>query len=131
MNIAAAYLDDETDAWIQGWSRSRTIWSWPECVTELCSWFEEKSKADVIEEFNKLRQKGTVEEYLIRFEELRALLTISQPMLDEAYFVSSFVSGLDDQLRLMVKMLQPTTVKQAAENAQLQEMALEAFARKQ
>lgn len=51
-------------------------------------------------------------------------------MLDEQYFLSSFLSGLNDELRPMVKMLQPTTIRQAAEKARLHELSLEAFTRK-
>lgn len=42
------------------------------------------------------------------------------------HFVSSFFSGLKDELRSMVKMMMPTTVRQAAEKARLQELTLEA-----
>lgn len=48
----------------------------------------------------------------------------NDPHLSEAYFVSSFLSGLGDDLR-------PRTVEQAAKNARLQEMVVEALMRKQ
>jgi len=50
--------------------------------------------------------------------------------LDELYFVSSFISGLNDELRPTVKMLQPNIIKQAAEKARLQELTLKAIAKK-
>jgi len=50
--------------------------------------------------------------------------------LTEQYFVSSFISGLKDELRSMVKMMMPATVRQAAEKARLQELTLEAISRK-
>lgn len=34
----------------------------------------------------------------MKFEELRSLLSIAHPTLDEAYFVASFISGLDEQV---------------------------------
>ena len=52
-------------------------------------------------------------------------------MLDEQYFVSSFLSGLNDELRPMVKMLQPAIVRQATEKARLHELSLDAFTQKQ
>lgn len=73
----------------------------------MCRRFGEKTRSDVIEEFNKLKQNGTVEEYQTRFEELRSLLSLSHPYLDEEYFVSSFISGLEELIRLAVKMLYP------------------------
>ena len=46
---------------------------------------------DVVEEFNKLKQDGSVMEHQIQFEELRSLMLNSQPALTEQYFVSSFL----------------------------------------
>ena len=85
---------------------------------------------DTVEEFNKMRQQGLVEEYLRRFEELRAVIGIAHPGLSEAYFVSSFISGLKDDLRSVVKMLAPTIVKQAAEKARLQKQTWEVVFKK-
>ena len=71
----------------------------------------ERTRMDVIEEFNKLRQEGLINEYQTRFEELKSLLIISYLTLNEAYFVCSFISGLNDELRLIVKMIQPVIVQ--------------------
>ena len=98
--------------------------SWAEFAEDLCERFGENSMMDVIEEFNKLRQEGSVADYQIRFEELRSLMWSSQLALAEHYFVSNFISGLKEELRLMVKMMQLVTVKRAAET-KLQELALE------
>ena len=53
-----------------------------------------------------------------------------QPSLIEQYFVSSFINGLTDEVRPLVKVMQSATVKQAAKKAQLQELALEAIFKK-
>ena len=44
--------------------------------------------------------------------------------------MSSFLSGLNDELRSMVKMLQLVTVRQTVEKARLHELSLDAFAKK-
>ena len=51
--------------------------------------------------------------------------------LSETYFVSSFLSGLSDDLRPMVKMISPRTVEQAAKCVKLQEIMVEALMKKQ
>lgn len=117
--MVAAYLDDAVGAWFQNWRKEMVEWSWPEFVSNLCTQFGERTKIDVIEKFNKLKQKGTVEEYQVRFEELRSLLSLSHPSMDKAYFVSNFMSGVDDQICPMVKMLYPTSVGQVVERAHL------------
>lgn len=85
---------------------------------------------DIIEEFNKLRQVGEVRAYLRRFKELRSLMVNHNPHFSEAYFISSFLSGLSDNLRPMVKMIRPRTVEHVVESAWLQEMVMEALMRK-
>ena len=45
--------------------------SWNEFVTDLCQWFSDRNYAYIIEKFNKLFQKGTLDEYQEKFEELK------------------------------------------------------------
>lgn len=85
---------------------------------------------DVVEEFSKLKREGIVMEYQVRFEELRSMLCTVQPGLIEQYLESSFISGLKEELRPMVKMMTPSLVRQATEKARLQEMTLEAIFKK-
>ena len=64
--------------------------------------------------------------YQLKFEELKSLMLILNPHLTKAFFVSSFISGLSEELRPMVKMLKPRTIKEAAESNRLQDMTVEA-----
>jgi len=85
------------DSWFQGWFRFRGLGvRWIDFGEELCRRFGEKNMADVIQEFNKLKQEGAVIEYLEKFEELGVSMWNAQPTLTEQYFVSSFISGLKD-----------------------------------
>ncbi|XP_027172283.1 uncharacterized protein LOC113771935 [Coffea eugenioides] len=79
---------------------------------------------DIVEEFNKLQQVGTVEVYQEKFEELKTLMLIQNPSFSEEYFISSFTSGLKEELKPMVKMLKPNTLSGVMEVAYLQEQAL-------
>ena len=74
---------------------------------------------DVVEEFNKLRQEGLVQTYQLKFEELKSLVLNLNLHLTKVYFVSSFTSGLRNELRPTVNMLQPRFVKHVAESARL------------
>ena len=87
----------------------------------LCERFSGKGSLDIVEEFNKLQQKGTVEEYEEKFEELKTLMLTRNPKLDKSYFVSSFVSGLKNEIKPMVKMFKLYTLTKAFEVAKLQE----------
>jgi len=70
-------------------------------------------------------------EFQAKFEELKFRMLNKNPYLNEEYFVSSFIGGLKDELRLAVQVLQPKTVQEAAEGAVLQEMMFEALLKKQ
>jgi len=89
-------LNDAVDAWYQGWARLRG-----ECVGKNL-WM---NMTNIIEEFNKFKQVGMVSEYQSNFEELKALMIITNPSLFEAYFVSSLRNGLSEELRPTVKIL--------------------------
>lgn len=52
---------------------------WIDFAEELCICFGEKNITDVIEEFNKLRQEGTVTEYQEKFEELGCWYGVLNP----------------------------------------------------
>ena len=104
---------------------------WREFAEALCGRFGERSMANIVEEFNKLKQSRSVEMYQKCFEELRSYMIQHNTYLTEAFFVSSYLSGLNDELRPMVKVLRPQTVAQASEDARLQELVVEALLKKQ
>lgn len=105
ITLASAYLNDMGDAWLQGWIRVKEGSPWSVFADDLCERFGDGSMMDVIEEFNKRKQEGTVQTYQLKFEELRSLMMVHNPHLTEGYFVSSFISGLGDEVRSMVKMM--------------------------
>ncbi|XP_052203128.1 uncharacterized protein LOC127808594 [Diospyros lotus] len=131
VGLAVAYFNEVVDAWFQGCLSLRREYTWEEFSERLCERFGERSVVDTIEEFNKLRQTGSVGSYLKKFEELRSYMVSHNHHLSEAYFVSSFMSGLSEELRPMVKMMKPRTVEQASKSARLQEMMVEALIKKQ
>jgi hypothetical protein len=71
----------------------------------------------VVEEFNKLTQEKSMEEYVERFEELKYLMSILNPSLPKSYYVSSFISGLKNDNRPTLKILRLTTIIYAFDQA--------------
>ena len=65
VNLAVAYLNDIADAWFQAWSQMRNVCRWQEFEKNLCEQFGEQSMVDVVEEFNKLKQEGSIIEYQV------------------------------------------------------------------
>ena len=63
-------------------------------------------------------------EYQEQFEELKPLMLIKNRNLDEHYFISSFISGLKEEIKPMLRMLKPATLTEAFELSQWQEYSL-------
>ncbi|KAL4271454.1 hypothetical protein GQ457_13G018830 [Hibiscus cannabinus] len=80
---------------------------------------------NVVRWFNKLVQKSSVEDYQEKFEELQPLMLQQNTQLSEGYFVSNFISGLKEELKHNVKVLEPRSVFDAAREAKLYELAME------
>ncbi|XP_071913949.1 uncharacterized protein [Coffea arabica] len=125
VDLVEMFLEGKVDNWFQGVKLAKFGLNWEEFSKMLCERFSGKGSLDIIEEFNKLQQVGTVEENEEKFEELKTLMLTKNPKLDESYFISSFTSGLKEEIKPMVKMFKPQTLSKAFEVADLQEYALE------
>jgi hypothetical protein len=83
-----------------------------------------------VEEFNKLTQKGGIEEYVERFEELKSLMHSLNSLLPESYYISSFISGLKEDIKPMLKILKPGTLMTTFDQAKWREESNNVLARK-
>lgn len=52
-------------------------------MEEFCAHFGERRLTDMVEQFNKLKQEGTMEEYHTQFEELKSILSRACPTLND------------------------------------------------
>ena len=69
----------------------------------------------MVEEFNKLTQTGSIDDYLEKFEELKSLMLLKNPVLPVDYFVNSFVGGLSPQLKSFTKAFKSQTLPVAVD----------------
>lgn len=129
-DLAEMYWEGKVDTWYQSLKLTRGRISWKELSTLLIKRFEDKGVMDEIEVGVCFQQHGSVREYQEHFENLRTLMLIKNPRLPEDYFVSSFVSGLREDLKPTVRMMKPPSLLEAFEVAILQEQAVELSARK-
>ncbi|XP_071920623.1 uncharacterized protein [Coffea arabica] len=113
------YLEGRADKWFQGVKLEKPGITWRMFEELLYKIFDNRNDKDVVEEFNNLQEAGNVEEYQERFEELKTLMMIKNPHLDEEYFISSFISGFKDEIKTMIRILRPTTLSQIFEMATL------------
>nr|XP_027123207.1 uncharacterized protein LOC113739959 [Coffea arabica] len=124
IEIIEMYLDGKADKWFQGVKIEKPRLGWEEFEDMLCRRFNDRSCKDIVEEFNKLQQVGSIEDYQERFEELKPLMMIKNRNLDENYFISSFISGLKEEIKPVVRMLKPATLSEAFELSQWQEQVI-------
>nr|CAD1831413.1 unnamed protein product [Ananas comosus var. bracteatus] len=130
LELVTMHLEGRADTWFQGYMAEKGVINWALFSEEVCQRFDGMGMSDVVEEFNKLAQQGTVEEYEEQFEELRARLLTTKSHFTPEFFLSSFLSGLKDEIKSAVKMLQTKTLAQAFELAKLQEQTMSAMMRK-
>ncbi len=94
LEIIALHLEAKADTWFQGYIAERESVNWRDFTEEACKRFDNKDLNDVVEEFNKLTQHGSAEEYQEQFEDLRARLLTTKSHFTQEYFLSSFLSGI-------------------------------------
>ncbi|KAL8089957.1 hypothetical protein AgCh_039426 [Apium graveolens] len=80
--------------------------------------------------FNKLTQKGRVEEYINQFEELRKYAVSVDGTHHESYYVDSFLSGLKEEISSALYLNKPLNLKEARDKARGQETLIEVMDRR-
>jgi len=107
--------------WYNWLIESAPVTNWDEFVVALKTRFAPSAYDDPVGAFTKLLQTSTVEEYQYQFE----VLSNKIPGLTEEFKVSSFISGLKEEVRIMVTMLKPPNLPAAFGLARLQEEEVE------
>ncbi|KAK4721969.1 hypothetical protein R3W88_012202 [Solanum pinnatisectum] len=92
---------------------------------ELIRRFEDEFLDDIVEQFNRLVQIGSVDEFFKKFEDLKTHIPVKNPHLNDAHFLSSLVGSLKEKIRFVVKMFKQTTLKLAIEKGRMQAKAIE------
>ena len=129
VELASLYLEGKEEIWFKGYMCGvEGVVDWEEFSGAICSRFG--NRTDIVEEFNKLMQEGDVDEYVERFEELKSLMHSLNSLLPESYYISSFISGLKEDIKPMLKILKPVTLMIAFDQAKWQEESNNVLARK-
>lgn len=70
---AALYLEGDADVWYQALQDELPWLVWDEFVHQLCLRFTGGGHENLTGQFNKLLQKGRVDDYIKKFEELKLI----------------------------------------------------------
>lgn len=118
--MASFHMEGKALMWFREVERSGGITSWEAFERAVLIKFGHQAYDYPMRGLVRLRQTGTVEEYTSRFEVLANHLG----GLDEAYKLSCYLSGLKNEIRLSIKMLNPNNIQRAFALANLEEECL-------
>lgn len=121
---AALYMEGEADIWFRTIEKERPTILWPEFAILVCKRFSKLGYENVVGQFNKLTQKGKVEEYIGQFDELRNYVMAEEGCLRESHYVDNFISGLKEEIAQYLYNHKPQTLQQARDMARGQEYFL-------
>jgi len=121
------YLQGRLETWYSSYSLAKSSVSWEEFVVHVCARFKDEMASMVVEEFNKSPQLGGSDEYVDRFEGLRALLLMKTSLLLDEHFLDSFVGGLKLYLKFVVRVFHPKTLTEPIKHARCQEEIVQAL----
>lgn len=75
-------------------------------------------------------QRGKVDAYIKRFEELKTYMLSQNKGCTEVYFIESFLSGLKEEITNALYLLRPQTIRKAINQARRQQVYLESLDRR-
>lgn len=122
---ASLHLEGNATRWFQVYKPKNGLGPWREFEKAIPQKFGADEYSQTMRILLDLHQKGTVEDYLKEFEEVRYSNSVHNHELDETLFVTQFIKGLKNELQGSVQAHLPTTVDRAALLAQMQQSVIE------
>jgi hypothetical protein len=123
--LASFHMEGKALTWFQDLEASGSITSWDGFTQSLLTRFGPSILDDPIETLTRLRQTRIVEAYKSQFE----IISNQLKRLAEPYKLSCFLSGLREDIRFMVCMLNPSNLTMAFGTTKMQEENAGAFRR--
>lgn len=100
ITMATMSFEDRASLWYQNFSSKCANLTWEQFIDFISNKFEEIKEENVIEEFTKLRCGANYEEYVDKFEELKACMELfDNGGFSEFYYKSCFIGGLSVELK--------------------------------
>ncbi|XP_021768532.1 uncharacterized protein LOC110732838 [Chenopodium quinoa] len=114
VDLASLNMTDKAEHWVMNYVsiRRSVAVDWNDFVVDLYARFRDNSALDVVEQFNRLQQLGSIEDYIDEFEKLRSVMLMNNHILPDAYILESFVGGLKPAVKPFVKAFKPATIAQ-------------------
>lgn len=123
VKIAAIHLQGRASQWHHMYMKSRLtreVPNWEEYVRAFSTRFDTSQYEDPMSELMYLRQTGSIQEYLDRFDELMNCLELT-----DQYAISCLLGGMNPEIAMRIKMFQPKTLQDVIGLAKMQEQVLQ------
>lgn len=111
--------------WLQNIEADHDVENWEELCVAVHAKFGRDKHHRALEALERCKQVGNVEQYFMKFEELRHKVLVHNNHYDEAFFVTKFISGLRKEIQRGIRLHKPRTVDAALSLAETQEEMLE------
>ncbi|CAO2836370.1 unnamed protein product [Amaranthus hypochondriacus] len=127
VDLASLYIVDKAAVWVASFLAMKPLIGWVKFTMAVRARFLDDSLKNGVENFSKLSQVGSLEEYVDAFECSRSFLEMHDYDLSSKFLLDSFVSGLHDTIKPFVKAFKPENITQAIEYARLQSESIKSL----
>jgi hypothetical protein len=102
VKVASMHFEGLAARWLQSIDHRIHSATW----SELCSWIHERFDKDqheiLIRQLYKIKQSGSVQEYIDKFVELVDQLKAYSSNIDPIYYTTRFVDDLKDEIKQLI-----------------------------
>lgn len=123
--FAALNFSGQAATWLQTVQLRSRIQSWQAMQEAVCSHFDKDRYPLQMKQLESLKQTRSVQEYHDKFEQLAHSILLYNPGYDDVYFVTKFLGGLKEEIRVPLTLHRPKNLVEASTLALLQESELE------
>lgn len=125
--VASIHFEGKAMEWYYQISLEGRLITWEHFMELISNRFGDLKESRVFTEICKLKVKGSLEDYIDKFQELRShLLMFQKGHYDDSFLIHCFVSGLSDKMRKCLEISAPQNLTQTIEVARMHEATIEA-----
>jgi Retrotransposon gag protein len=128
--MAVMHFSEEMNEWYRIMVHRNQPLPWELLVEEVSARFKLATIKHPVDEFKRLHQVGTVEEYIKKFCRVNARLLYYDSNLKDEFFIQGFISGLRDEIKHLVEVLSLRKLNDAFHHAYKFELSLKSQQKK-
>ncbi|KAJ1688260.1 hypothetical protein LUZ63_019650 [Rhynchospora breviuscula] len=123
--MVVLHFTEEAADWFECFKEDCPHPPWQLLVEEVFDRFHLENSSNPVDEFKRVHQTRRVGDYIKKFEKAKTRLMFETKIRNMPFYVMGFVSGLKDELRHAVDILDPVTLNQAYQFAKKAELHLD------